>query len=90
MYTHNALLYGWFDDVVLIVWGPSAKLLSENKALQEQVKQMISDGVKVQACVACANMYGVADQLKAMGIEVKGMGSVLSGYLKENWKVLTF
>ena len=50
---------------------------------------MIADGVKVEACIACANMYGVADQLKAVGIEVKGMGSVLSGYLKENWKVLT-
>jgi hypothetical protein len=90
MYTHNAKLQGWFDEVVLIVWGPSAKLLSENKELQEQVKRMIADGVKVEACVACANMYGVADQLNAMGIEVKGMGSVLSGYLKENWKVLTF
>jgi hypothetical protein len=84
MYTHNAKLQGWFDEVVLIVWGPSAKLLSENKELQEQVKRMIADGVKVEACVACANMYGVADQLNAMGIEVKGMGSVLSGYLKEN------
>ncbi|HZK93408.1 MAG TPA: DsrE family protein [Prolixibacteraceae bacterium] len=90
MYTQNATLKGWFDEVVLVVWGPSAKLLSENKILQERVKQMIADGVKVEACVACANMYGVADQLAAMGIEVKGMGPVLTVYLKENWKVLTF
>ena len=90
MYTQNAKLKGWFDDVVLVVWGPSAKLLSENKVLQDRVKQMIADGVKVEACVACANMYGVADQLAAMGIEVKPMGPVLTVYLKENWKVLTF
>ena len=90
MYTQNAKLKGWFDEVVLVVWGPSAKLLSENKVLQESVKQMIADGVKVEACVACANMYGVADQLAAMGIEVKPMGPVLTVYLKENWKVLTF
>jgi len=90
MYTQNAKLKGWFDEVVLVVWGPSAKLLSENKVLQESVKQMIADGVKVEACVACANMYGVADQLAAMGIEVKPMGPVLTDYLKENWKVLTF
>lgn len=90
MYTHNARLQGWFDEVVLIVWGPSAKLLSENKVLQERVKKMMVDGVKVEACIACANMYGVADQLKALGIEVKGMGPVLTTYLKENWKVLTF
>lgn len=90
MYAHNALLHIWFDEVVLIVWGPSAKLLTENKVLQDRVKQMIADGVKVEACVACANMYGVADQLAAMGIEVKPMGPVLTVYLKENWKVLTF
>lgn len=90
MYTQNAKLKGWFDQVVLVVWGPSAKLLSENKVLQDRVKQMIAEGVKVEACVACANMYGVADQLTAMGIEVKPMGPVLTVYLKENWKVLTF
>jgi hypothetical protein len=90
MYTRNARLQGWFDEVVLIVWGPSAKLLSQNKELQDRVKQMIKDGVKVEACIACANMYGVADQLKALGIDVKGMGPVLTTYLKENWKVLTF
>jgi hypothetical protein len=90
MYTHNARLQEWFDEVVLIVWGPSAKLLSENNQLQERVKKMIADGVKVEACIACANMYGVADQLKALGIEVKGMGPVLTAYLKDDWKVLTF
>ena len=90
MYTHNAKLQSWFDEVVLIVWGPSAKLLSENKDLQAQIKLMIADGIKVEACIACANMYGVADQLAALGIDVKGMGSVLSGYLKDDWKVLTF
>ena len=90
MYTQNARLKGWFDEVVLVVWGPSAKLLSENKVLQDRVKLMIADGVKVEACVACAKMYGVADQLTAIGIEVKPMGPVLTVYLKENWKVLTF
>ena len=27
MYTHNAKKQKWFDEVTLIVWGPSAKLL---------------------------------------------------------------
>jgi hypothetical protein len=34
MYTYNAKKQGWFDEVVLIVWGPSAKLLSEKKMLK--------------------------------------------------------
>ena len=90
MYTNNAKKQGWFDEVVLIVWGPSAKLLTENKMLQEYVKTMKENGVKLEACYYCANMYGVVDQLKAMDIDVKGMGVPLSNYLKEGWNTLTF
>ncbi len=78
MYTYNAKKQGWFDEVVLIVWGPSAKLLSENKMLQDYVKKMQDAGVKVEACIACAHMYGVDEKLKDMGIDVKGMGVPLT------------
>ena len=89
MYTYNAKKQGWFGEVVLIVWGPSAKLLTENKMLQDYVKKMQDEGIKVEACIACARMYGIEDKLKGMGIDVKGMGSPLSNYLKEDWKVLS-
>ncbi len=89
MYTYNAKKQGWFNEVTLIVWGPSAKLLTENKKLQDYVKKMIDAGIKVEACVACANMYGVKDELTAIGIDVKGMGVPLTKYLKEGWKTLT-
>jgi len=90
MYTHAAKTAKWFDEVVLIVWGPSSKLLAENIELQKKVTEMGKDGVKLQACIVCANMYGVADKLRDLGIEVKGMGKPLSDYLKRDWKVLTF
>ena len=44
----------------------------------------------VQACVVCADMYGVAGRLREMGIEVKPMGSPLSDMLKSDYKVITF
>ena len=88
MYTYNAKKQGWFDEVVLIVWGPSAKLLSENKMLQDYVKKMQDAGVKVEACLYCAKMYNVNKNLAEMGIDVKGMGVPLSDYLKEGWKTL--
>ncbi len=89
MYTYNAKKQGWFNEVVLIVWGPSAKLLSENKMLQDYVKEMQEAGVKVEACMACARMYEVDEQLAEMGIDVKGMGVPLTNYLKEGWKTLS-
>jgi hypothetical protein len=90
MYTHNAKKAGWFGVVHLVVWGPSAKLLAEHEALQKEVKAMQKAGVVVEACVACANNYGVADDLRSLDIDVKPMGVPLSDRLKGPWKVLTF
>jgi hypothetical protein len=90
MYTQAAKKARWFDDVVLIVWGPSSRLLAGDKELQASVRAMIDSGVVVQACVACADMYGIAEALRAIGIEVKPMGKPLSDMLKTDWKVLTF
>lgn len=90
MYTHAAKTAGWFTDVTLIIWGPSAKMVSENLKIQEKLKAMQKDGVEIQACIACATAYGVVDDLKNLGFEVKGMGKPLSDYLKSDAKVLTF
>ncbi|MCK5880145.1 MAG: DsrE family protein [Holophagae bacterium] len=90
MYTHNAKLQGWFDEVTLVVWGPSSKLLSENANLQKSVKAMIEDGIKVEACISCADMYGVVQELRDIGIDVKGMGVPLTDYLKSDAKILNF
>lgn len=90
MYVTAAKGAKWFDEVVFIVWGPSAKLLSENVKLQEGIKKMQEIGIRTEACVACASMYGVDDDLREMGIDVKGMGSPLSDYLKKRYHILTF
>jgi hypothetical protein len=89
MYTLNAKRQGWFDEVTLIVWGPSSKLLSENTDLQEAVKGMAAEGVEIVACKACSDSYGVSEILEGMGIEVKYMGVPLTEMLKGDWKVLS-
>jgi hypothetical protein len=91
MYTHNAKRSNWFGEVQLIVWGPSSKLLSEDKSLQDAVKAMMDDGIDVKACKACADSYGVSDKLASLGIEVRYMGVPLTRILKSpEWEVLTF
>jgi len=90
MYTFNAKKQGWFDDVTFVIWGPSSKLLSEDAELQEYLGRMKEAGINLQACIACANMYGVTDKLRSMGVEVKGMGKPLTDMLKADYKVITF
>lgn len=90
MYTHAAKRNGWADDVTLIVWGPSSRLLAADKDIQAKVKQMMEDGVRVQACIACANSYGIADDIRELGIEVKPMGKPLSDMLNSDYKMVNF
>jgi hypothetical protein len=40
MYTYNAKKNGWWDNIRFIVWGPSSKLLSEDKELQDYIQKM--------------------------------------------------
>ena len=90
MYVYNAKRGRWFDEVKMIVWGPSAKLLSEDTELQEQVRRMSDTGVILEACKACSDMYGVSETLTGLGVEVKYMGRVLTDMLQSDWDVMTY
>jgi len=90
MYTLNCKRHGWWDDVTLIVWGPSAKTLSEDKELQDEIKKIIDAGVKVRACKGCSDQYGVSEKLEELGVTVLYIGKELTDYIKEGRHILTF
>lgn len=90
MYSGAAQRAGWFDEVHLIVWGPSQRLLAADKDIQAAVQKMKDSGVKVEACIACANSYGLVERIRELGYEVKPMGPPLTEALKRGDKVLTF
>lgn len=90
MYTHAARRQGWFDEVELIVWGPSQRLLVADKDVRAKVDQMREDGVVVRACVVCARSYGIVEDLEAMGLEVKPMGVPLTDRIQGDWSVIFF
>jgi hypothetical protein len=91
MYAFNCKRFKWgWKGVTLIVWGPSAKLLAEDKELQEHIVDMKEAGIKLQACKKCSDLYGVSADLKRLGIEVKYLGKQLTEYLRDdNYRVIT-
>jgi hypothetical protein len=91
------LLYGsvmlprsYWDEATIMIWGPSAKLLAENKDLQEMVKIVMQTGVKFNACVVCSDDYGVSKQLSALGVELIHTGEMLTNALQSDYKIITF
>ena len=90
MYTYNAKKNNWWDEVRFVVWGPSSKLLAEDKEVQDYLKKMKEAGVVLEACKACAEMYGVSDKLAELGCDVKYMGKPVTDMLKSGWASMTF
>lgn len=89
MYATNAKLKGWWDEVDVIIWGPTAKLVAENAGVQERIKLAQHAGVNVLACISCASQFGVVKELQELNLEVKAMGEPLTELLKNDEKIIT-
>lgn len=89
MYTYNAKKNGWWGEITLIVWGPSAKLLTEDSELQEYLQRIMDSGVEVRACKGCADEYGVSEKLEELGITVLYIGKEFTDYMKAGYQILT-
>ena len=95
---HNlVLLYGsvilpreYWDEATIMIWGPSAKLLAHNEALQEKVKAIMQTGIHFNCCVVCSDEYGVSQTLEHLGVELTHTGEMLTHALQNDWKVITF
>ena len=88
MYALNAKKFKWWDDITLVIWGPSQNLFLEDKDIQNAVKQIKDNGTVVKACRACAENYGIKDKLTKNGLIVEYID--LTGYIKGGYNVITF
>jgi len=92
------LLYGsvmlerkYWDEATIMIWGPSAQILAQNRELQEQMKVVRDSGVKFNACIVCTDDYGVSDTLKELGAALIHTGEMLTEALQsDDVKVITF
>lgn len=89
MYSINTLTNGLWDEMNIIVWGASSKLIGEDKDVQAEVRKMIAAGVKIEGCLACSDILGVTEILRSLGIDLKYMGEPFTKYLKNDEKMIT-
>ena len=89
LYAHNAKLKGWMENVTILVWGASQQLIAQDKDIQEKIKQMIADGVKVVACLKCADNMEITDGLNSCNIDVFYTGEFLSEWIKSGDTIIT-
>jgi hypothetical protein len=88
MYAINSKIKNWWHDVNVIIWGASAKLMGADTQVQTEIKEMINQGVSIEACQDCCDNFGVTDRLIELGINVRYMGEPLTNYFKDGQKIL--
>jgi len=89
-YVYNSKKHMWFDDVELLIWGESQDLIKENTIIQQRVKNLVKNDIKVYACKMCADNCEATDLLESLGVEVMYSGVYLSDNMKDtNTEVIT-
>lgn len=89
LFTLNAKRFRWFDQVTLLLWGPSQKLLLSDTEVQRKVREMERAGVRVVADIDPSLDYDIESELRAVPIEVSIMGGQLVGMLKRGVRILS-
>ncbi len=89
-YLINAKANGWWDEINLIIWGPSARLAADDQDIQRLLNDTFDSGITVEACQACTDAYKVTAKLIDLQITVRYMGGPFTEYLDSDSKVITF
>lgn len=89
MYATNAMLNGWWDEVVVIIWGATVKLTAENEGIQQKIRIAMQAGVTFSACISCAEQFGVVNEIQGHGIETIPWGAPLTEIIKSGIPLLT-
>ena len=89
MYARNAMLHNLWDNITVIIWGDTARLVATDLIIQEEIRLAKQAGVHFSACIACAINLGVREDLELLGLELISWGVPLTEILQENNNLIT-
>ena len=89
MYAFNAIRFGWLDDVKVIFFGPSQKLLVEDERVS-RAAQEITAKEKPSVCKYISDQDGTSEKIEEFGLEVVYVGPVISDFIKDGYVPMVF
>ncbi len=82
LYAHNTKKNKLWDEITVLVWGASQKLVKENEQIADEVKKLHSLNVKVIACEHCAAEMNTTDALASCDIDMFKTGKFLTDWIQ--------
>ena len=90
LYPYTLAKEKYLDEVKVILFGPSEKLVARNKNVQKRIKKLQGMGVAISACKYCSDRMGVSEKLERLGITVEYVSPKIAQMIKDGWASLSF
>ncbi len=93
MYATNVKKNKWLEEVNVIFFGPSEKMIAKShpdSPVGKSLKQLIDQGITPIACRAVADRDNLTTDLTGLGLSVEFVGHIISSYIKKDYQVITF
>lgn len=82
IYTGNAMKRGWMEDVKVVFFGPSERLIVGNEEISALAREIAGAGGSF-ACRAISDRDEISGELGKLGVRVEYIGSIISDFIKE-------
>jgi len=84
MYARNAIKQGWLEDVKIVFFGPSERLIVEDKEVSNRAKEIAAIG-ETFACKAISDKEDLSADVKKLGVKVEYVGSIISHFIENGY-----
>jgi len=84
MYAHNVMKRGWLDDVKIVYFGPSERLVVDDPILADQAQEIAEAGGSI-ACKYISDRDDVSEKFEELGVQVEYVGSIISDLIKDGY-----
>ena len=84
MYAANAMKRNWLDDIKVVYFGPSEKLMVDDPIIRDQAQEIAEAGGSM-ACKYISDRDGVSEKIEELGVRVEYVGSIVSGLIKDGY-----
>ncbi|MCL4478451.1 MAG: hypothetical protein M1381_05030 [Deltaproteobacteria bacterium] len=90
VFVQNSLKNGRFEDLKLILFGPSEKLASADQALQSIIADIVSMKGNPIACKAISDMHNIGKELTSLGFKLEYVGDPIGQFINDGYLPMVF
>lgn len=84
MYAKNTQLMGWMEDVKVVFFGPSERLLVEDSDIAREAKAVAAQAESI-ACKFISDRDNISEKIEQLGVKIEYVGTIISDHIKTGY-----